>query len=114
MVHTNRYWESARAQLFKRDHKMVDAMKGMEGMKAVMRKCDYLHDPLSHQQCADGYIADTKTYSPISTTENCIAVSFSCRSLLRPATPLGVYFAYGVARLFHEAACVGMDRLAEI
>ena len=34
---------------------MCDVLQGsitsMEGMKAVMRKCDYLHDPLSHQQC---------------------------------------------------------------
>ena len=43
----------------------------MEGMKAAMRKCDYLHDPLSHQQCADGYIQDIQTFHPISTTENC-------------------------------------------
>ena len=38
-----------------------------------MRSCNYLHDPLSRQLCPGGYINDTRTYRPISTTENCIA-----------------------------------------
>lgn len=64
------YWTTARAQLFKRDQ---TGIKGMDEMKSVMRQCNYKTDPLSHQQCLDGYIEDTKTWSPISTTENCIA-----------------------------------------
>lgn len=64
------YWTTARAQLFRRDHAGI---KGMEEMKSVMRQCNYKTDPLSHQQCLDGYIEDTKTFHPISTTENCIA-----------------------------------------
>ena len=56
-------------------------IKGMEGMQAVMRQCEYKTDPLSHQQCLDGYIQDTSEYHPISTTENCIAT----RGDLNPA-----------------------------
>lgn len=64
------YWTTARAQIFKRDQVGI---KGMDEMKGVMRQCNYKEDPLSHQQCLDGYIQDTSTYHPISTTENCIA-----------------------------------------
>ena len=45
----------------------------MGDLKGVMRQCKYMTDPLSHQQCLDGYIQDTAEYHPISTTENCIA-----------------------------------------
>jgi hypothetical protein len=64
------YWHSARGQLFRRDQVTV---KDMGSMQAIMRKCEYKTDPLSHQQCQDGYIQDTSKFHPISTTENCIA-----------------------------------------
>lgn len=39
--------------------------------QAMMRKCEYQHDPLSHQQCKDGYIGSTQ-----------VAASFCCWSFI--------------------------------
>ena len=64
------YWTTARAQLFHREAPLIETMARMQ---AVMRSCDFQSDPLSHQQCEDGYIQDTKRFHPLSTAENCIA-----------------------------------------
>ena len=82
------YWTTARAQLFKRDAPSVD---GMAAMQALMRSCDYQHDDLSHQQCTDGYISDTKKYHPLGTAENCIAT----RGDLNPADGKYCLSAFG-------------------
>lgn len=82
------YWETARAQIFARDQ---PGIAGVAGMQAVMRSCDYLHDPLSRQQCPGGYINDTTTYHPLSTTENCIAT----RGDLNPASGNYCLFPFG-------------------
>ena len=56
-----------------------------------MRSCDYQHDDLSHQQCTDGYISDTKKYHPLGTAENCIAT----RGDLNPADGKYCLSAFG-------------------
>ena len=80
------YWTTARAQLFRRDHAGI---KGMEEMKSVMRQCNYKTDPLSHQQCLDGYIEDTKTFHQKWVSGTLVLVeSFSATDrLLDPAKP---------------------------
>ena len=73
------YWSTARAQIFKRDQGKV---KSVADLQMLMRQCKYKTDPLSHQQCLDGFISKAApATSPVSTTENCIAT----RGDLNPA-----------------------------
>lgn len=82
------YWTTARAQLFRRGAPAVD---GLGAMQALMRSCNFRSDPLSHQQCADGYIHDTATFHPLTTAENCVAT----RGDLNPASGKYCLGAFG-------------------
>eukprot|EP01052_Picozoa_sp_SAG31_P002962 SAG31_NODE_108_length_24741_cov_6.933041_14_plen_74_part_00 len=50
----------------------------MAGMQTVMRQCKYKTDPLSHQQCKDGYIQVIAFIFSLHTNLDFLSIMTSC------------------------------------
>jgi len=81
------YDHTARAQIFKRD---APGVESLDGMKRLMRSCDYKHDPLSTQLETCKHVGFSNC-TPSYTAENCIAT----RGDLNPASGVWGLDAFG-------------------
>jgi hypothetical protein len=81
------YWDTPRALIFKRD---APSVTDLNGMKKIMRSCDFKLDPLSSQLPTCEYLNKTNCF-PAFTAENCIAT----RGDLNPSNGVWGISAFG-------------------